>query len=650
MSRRVDRWLAAGCGLSAGILYLRTLAPGLLFGDPAEFQVAAWIAGLAHPTGYPLYLLLGWLWSHLLVLGTPPWRMNLLSAAWGGTAVGIGYLVALGMISRVSPRLPLSARRLAAASATLAFAANPTFWSQAVIAEVYTLHALLLACALWLIVREDEGQRAPVLLAWVVGLGLAHHRTTILWLPGLLAWAWLKRPAVDRGTVGRMLAGLILPQLLYLYIPLRAPATPYLWVPLGPGETLPLYDRSLDGFLAFVTGRVFAGELLTPAAAWGQIPAALSLISQNLSEIGLALAIIGLAWMIERRSWDLLAPTGLMLLAQVGFNLFYGIGDVYVLYVPVYLIAALWAGVGLSALATLAIRWRRALALAIAAAGLLLPIFLMVTFFPRVDRSADREARTFWENILSEPLPQQAILVSNDRDEMVPLIYLQQVEHRRPDLTGLFPLMVMRPGWLNVGQVTASALDTGRPVFLVKPMPGLDVRFDLRPVGAVVQVEGSVTRPPGEPLGVVGDALILLAVATDTPDPQPGQPLELTLYWEPKRSLERDYTSFVHLLAGNGEKIGQHDAPPGGMYYPTSLWQPGEVLRDRHSIPLPDTLPPGPYSLRIGLYAGPDLVPLGDPLVLPWSAVTIDHRLVRSSGSSMASSRARICSQCVPAQ
>ncbi|HEY66622.1 MAG TPA: hypothetical protein G4O02_18900, partial [Caldilineae bacterium] len=401
--------------------------------------------------------------------------------------------------------------------------------------------------------------------------------------------------------------------------------------------------------LAFVMGRAFAGELLTPAQAWGQLPAALDLLWRNLSGPGLLLATIGAIWLIRQKRWQLLAPTGLILLAQMGFNLFYGIGDIYVLYVPVYLIAAVWAGIGLAALAAIATRWTRKAAPVIPALGLLLPILAIVTFFPLVDRSSDRRAREFWEAILREPLPERAILVSNDRDEIAPLIYLQHVERRRPDLTGVFPLLVQRPGWLNVGQVTESVLRTGRPVFLIKPMPGLDVRFDLQPMGAVVRVERVVTRPSGEPLGVIGDAMRLLAMEVRPPQPQPGSLLRITLYWEPLRVLDADYTSFVHLLDGAGEKIAQHDAPPGGVYYPTSLWQPGEVLRDRHEITLPEALPSGPYSLRIGFYRGPDVIPLGDPLLIPWSAVTPDHSS-SMIGPSISTSLARMCSQCVPAQ
>lgn len=632
MRSRRDIWLAIGCGVAALSLYLRTLAPGVLFGDPAEFQTAAWVAGLAHPTGYPLFLLAGWLWTRLLSLGEPAWRLNLLSASLGATTIGITYLAALRLIATAVPVCSAVARRLAAVVAALLLAVVPGFWSQAIIAEVYTLHALLTALALW-VALDAPSPRKGTRLAWLVGLGLAHHRTAILWLPGLAAWAWLS--SAPRGwrwlPTKRLLAlsaGLILPQLLYLYIPLRAAATPYLQVPLGAGESLALYDHSARGFVQFVLGRAFAGELLSPLQALAQAPAAFALIVRNLSGLGLALAAIGLAQLAHARARGSLALTTLIALSQLAFNLFYGIGDVYVLYAPIYLIAALWMGVGLAALSSGAARWLprtpRLGALAPPALGMLLPIWMVLANLPAIDRSHDRRAIQFWEQILAEPLPERAILVSNDRDEMTPLFYLQHVDGRRPDLTGLFPLIVDRAGWQNVGQVTASALATGRPVFLVKPMPGLDARFDVQPRGAVVEVTGEVTTTPGAPWGDVGGAIVLEDVEIQPPTVtlSAGQMVTVTLYWRPLQPLSANYTSFVHLLDGRDEKIAQHDAPPGGVYYPTSLWQPGELLRDRHPLVLPEVVPSGPYSLRIGLYAGPDLTPLGAPLLLAWEQVS----------------------------
>src|SRR3954468_15486541 len=85
-------WLALV--LSALALYAATLLPGIGSGDTAEFQRVAPSLGVAHPTGYPLYTMLGWLWSQLPLGGTPAWRMNLFSAATAALAVGTLFLAA----------------------------------------------------------------------------------------------------------------------------------------------------------------------------------------------------------------------------------------------------------------------------------------------------------------------------------------------------------------------------------------------------------------------------------------------------------------------------------------------------------------------------------------------------------------------------
>ena len=66
--------------------------------------MAAWLGGFAHPTGYPLYLMLGWLWTHLVPIRDPAFRMNLFSALWGGVAVGLVALLAMRVIRFVCAR------------------------------------------------------------------------------------------------------------------------------------------------------------------------------------------------------------------------------------------------------------------------------------------------------------------------------------------------------------------------------------------------------------------------------------------------------------------------------------------------------------------------------------------------------------------
>ena len=235
--------------------------------------------------------------------------------------------------------------------------------------------------------------------------------------------------------------------------------------------------------------------------------------------------------------------------------------------------------------------------------ALVLPIYLVITNFASHDRSQDVTAQA-WDALLAQPIPQDAILITNDRDEMMPQWYLKYVEGRRADLTGLFPLIQPDPEWADVGAVTDQALRSGRPVYLIKPMDGLEVRFNLAPEGALVRVVGpAAAAPPAQLAGsTFGDA-IRLADYDVAPDAlKPGGAAEIALLWRPLTRLDADYTTFVHLINANGDKVAQSDHRPGGVYYPTSLWKPGETLIDKHTLALPVDLGPGPYTLIVGLY------------------------------------------------
>ena len=162
------------------VLYTATLLPGIGSGDTAEFQRVAPTLGVAHPTGYPLYTMLGWLWSRLLVGGTPAWRMNMFSASTAALAVGALFLAARA----------LGQARMIAAAAALTLAVSSTFWSQATIAEVYALAALIQALLILALLRWRQARWPLWMAGLLLGLGLAHHRTIILMIPGvLLFWA-----------------------------------------------------------------------------------------------------------------------------------------------------------------------------------------------------------------------------------------------------------------------------------------------------------------------------------------------------------------------------------------------------------------------------------------------------------------------------
>jgi hypothetical protein len=642
-----DHIIAAASGLLSLCVYSATLAPSVLMADAGEFQFAAPLAAIAHPTGYPLYLILGWLWSQLYPFGTPAYKMNLLSAVFAAAAVAVMYLVALRVI-RIAGflRHPGLHRGIALLSALL-LAFSLTFWSQAVIAEVYALNALLIAGLLYTLLgwlQGDRGWKGLIPTALFFGLGLAHHRTIILWLPAIVLTIWLaeagsREKRLEWKHLAWLLAPALLPLLVYLYVPIRAPATPYLEIPLRPEKPLRLYDPSLAGFLNYVLGRSFEGavrlRLLTPA----RLEMAIGLLNQQFTPVGIILGLLGFVWLIRERRWLLLALTAGAFLPLLGFNLVYDIGDIAVFFIPVYQIWAIWMGLGTAWLCRqagdLMVRLRTRSArngllhfgrfsvgshhfagLVVLAVTFALPVYLFFQTLPHVDRHTDWQAWLFWKRILAQPLPAGAVLISNDRDEIMPLWYFQYIEGQRTDLIGLFPQVVMNdPAWEDIGQVVDQALTSGRPVYLIKPMPGIEVKYRLTPAGSgLVQVTGyAADSPPQRPADVTIGGVIRLVGYDHSPySVVPGQDLTVTLYWEPLGRMNANYSSFVQLLDQAGNRVAGSDHLPGGDYYPTRLWKPGERLVDTHHFTVPADLPPGPYQLFAGLYLYPSMERLGD--------------------------------------
>jgi hypothetical protein len=78
--------------------------------------------------------------------------------------------------------------------------------------------------------------------------------------------------------------------------------------------------------------------------------------------------------------------------------------------------------------------------------------------------------------------------------------------------------------------------------------------------------------------------------------------LAFTLFWRAQVEPAHDYTLFVHVLNPQGAVVAGWDAMPMGGGYPTSVWASGERVPDERSVPLPEDLPPGEYSILIGWY------------------------------------------------
>lgn len=134
----------------------------------------------------------------------------------------------------------------------------------------------------------------------------------------------------------------------------------------------------------------------------------------------------------------------------------------------------------------------------------------------------------------------------------------------------------------------------------------------------VAEIERAFAPPPGiHPIEIpLGREVELVGYALEPETLAPGEQVTLTLYWQALTEMDTSYTVFVHLLRPEGGIAAQHDGIPVNGTYPTPLWMAGEVVADPHVLDLPGDLPPGTYTLEVGLY----VQETGARLAVPGSA------------------------------
>ena len=182
------------------VLYLVTLSPSTAMWDTSEYISAAYVLGLPHPPGNPLFVLIGRLFA-VLPLGSlsVAVKINMLAALTSAVAAGMWFLVAERVLVSW---LPERWQRIAGgALATLVGATSFTVWNQSVVNEkVYTVSLMGLAIVSWLTVRwcdDPEGPAADrilVLIAYLLGLGNANHMMGLLAAPAVVVAVLVRRP------------------------------------------------------------------------------------------------------------------------------------------------------------------------------------------------------------------------------------------------------------------------------------------------------------------------------------------------------------------------------------------------------------------------------------------------------------------------
>lgn len=433
-------------GLPLAFLYAATVAHDLGTIDSGELATVCARLGIAHPTGYPLYTLLGRI-AVVVHPGSPIEAVNALSAVAAWLSAIVTASVTRILTRAVAPSPSLWSRWIAPWTAALWFGIDRELWKQATGNEVYSLHLLAVAGLLGLLVAIGKGQAGPRVLlglGYLAGLAFAHHLSTAFLLPaivvGALFWAGEGRLSSRALTWLGAAAGLaLLAWSVNLYLPIRSARDPILdW---GDPQT---WARFWRHYLA-AQYRVWVFQS-TADLGLNSREYLLSLPAR-LGWPVLALAVAGV-WGIRRRL-RIAILLGLVWVVTFVWASGYSIHDLAPYYLPADLVLVLLSGVGLTMLgALLAARLRggnaRAGTPVVAVALVALTASVAVSRWDEVDRSEDHFIRAHAARVL-DSLPPNAILLSAFWDAVVsPSIYLQEIEQHRRDVTVVDPELVRR--------------------------------------------------------------------------------------------------------------------------------------------------------------------------------------------------------------
>ncbi|MGH3090386.1 MAG: protein O-mannosyl-transferase family [Rubrobacteraceae bacterium] len=410
-------------------LYVATLAPTVLYYerpillDSAMLQVQAIVLGIPGGTGSPSWVMLTHLFTHLPV-GDPAYRTNLSSAAYAASAVGMVYVA--GYL--------LSRKVIAAAVGALAFGFGTTLWSQAVMAEVYPLNAVLvmlpiIALLVW---RETRRDRYLLFACFLMGFALTNHITSGLVVPaafifvGLVEWRKLVEWRLAIKGAGLFFVGL----LPYLYLPVRSSMNPPLdeWSPTNFERFWYLVSGGDHHVNSFAFG---------PAEIPGRFALYLDYLFQNFHWSLVMAAIVGMALMaIKDRP-----AAALLFFLWAGWTFHaieYEIFDFNLYFITTYTMAALMVACGaagiLEAVEDFLARFPDAARIAAVGAVsvllLALPVVKLPNAYAENDMSEDYQGRETIEAVAENAEPNAMVLHHRSS-----LWYMVLVEERRRDLT-----------------------------------------------------------------------------------------------------------------------------------------------------------------------------------------------------------------------
>ncbi len=410
-------------------IYLSTLSPTVQFIDSGELAVACVKLGIAHPTGYPLYTLLGRL-SVLLPFKDTIFRLNLLSLFSACLANLTLFFIILKIIKTQS-----DLKIWAALLASLIFSFTPILWSQATSNEVYSLNIFLNSVIIVLILLWRErlqkvgGSNLLYLLIFLYGLSFGNHMLVVVLSPALLFLLLsCERKALFRPT--RMLligAFFLLGFSIYLYLPIRSSQNPVLdW---SNPESWGAFKRHITGWQYQVWMFSESTEKL-----WANLGNFVRVFFRQFPFYLLPLSLLGIYELIskDRRILSFLL---ILFFANMFYGINYDISDIAPYFLGAFLVNSILIGTGLCFLFQIIrkIRIQKAVSYGIILSFVLLPFILLKKNYFGQDRSRNYLSYDLTSNMLRS-MKKDGLILTNVWFHHSTWLYLKHVELKRPDL------------------------------------------------------------------------------------------------------------------------------------------------------------------------------------------------------------------------
>lgn len=412
-------------------VYALTAPRTVTLEDDGEFVMTAFYLGVAHPPGYPLFVLLAHPFTWLPI-GSIAYRVHLASGFFGAAACGVLWWIVRSLIPR----------KTVAYAVALAFGVSRVFWSQAVIAEVYTLNVLLFSLMLAVCLAYLRWRRFEALAALGLLLGLAlsdHWPLTVLALPCLLLTLWPARRSILEHVPRALLYGVPL-FLLGL--------SPYLWMVLrsqaAPQISFAGSIQSWDAFRYYVSRGQYADS--SPSAGWWDRLQFVAFWGRQMVQqfTPLGAAFVAAGFVFQWREWKRTLSLGLLigflctlaaliLLRNVDYQ-FDARAITKVFPIIPWLIMALWLGLGLQRVLTRLASTSRWLdrAVPLGLGGLIVLTTFVINLSDNDRRDYDF-ARDYGMTFLSSFEPHAIVFTQGDFETFV-MQYLHFVEGVRPDI------------------------------------------------------------------------------------------------------------------------------------------------------------------------------------------------------------------------